>query len=137
MVRVDFFYPSPFWRTRVSYTIFQRYHPDTRKLSILGCVLKSDYEAVEVGFVLKKKSRLFSFWWMNVAWAPRYFWSSRYQAKSALLITYFNFIFKKYQKINETMKIWNPLNLIHLNLIKNEHSWDIFTLIYTIIRIYW
>lgn len=51
-------------------------------------------------------------------------------------IIYFNIIFKKYQKINETMKIWNPLNLIHLHLIKNEHSWDIFTLIYTIIRIY-
>lgn len=81
-IRVDLFYP--FWRTRVSYTIFQRYHPDTRKLSILGCVLKSDLKAVDVGCVLKKKSRLFSFWWMNVAWAPRYFWSSRYQAKSAL-----------------------------------------------------
>lgn len=59
MVRVDFFYP--FGRTRVSYTIFQRCDPDTRKLSILGCVLKSDHEAVKVGCVSKKKSRLFSF----------------------------------------------------------------------------
>lgn len=55
MVRVDFFYPSPFWRTNVSYTIFQRYHPDTRKLSILGCVLKSDHEAVDGGVRFKKE----------------------------------------------------------------------------------